>query len=266
MPSARGWGGSRRVQYKNNKIAELMFRIAIWLVEEKRLKVFVEPSVLEEETLRRCRDEVHGSLCNMLNPWYGAASDQDRAAALETPHDCVTPSRSRSNSRPIERIDFVITLGGDGTVLYAVPAPPAPWQRVMRLLTGLATPGMAVARGDGSYVASLFQQAVPPIVAFHLGSLGFLTNFDYSRFQATITNVIESNARLNLRMRLACSIERASSASHPIHCMNELVIDRGTSSYLAHLELHVDDHLVTIVQADGLIVATPTGSTAYSVG
>ena len=114
-------------------------------------------------------------------------------------------------------------------------------------------------------MASLFQRSVPPIVAFHLGSLGFLTNFDFGRFQAHITNVIEGRARLNLRMRLACAIERSNSTSHEVHCLNELVIDRGTSSYLAQLELHVDDALVTLVQADGLIVATPTGSTAYSV-
>ena len=114
-------------------------------------------------------------------------------------------------------------------------------------------------------MASLFQRSVPPIVAFHLGSLGFLTNFDFGHFKSHISAIIESQARLNLRMRLACAIERADGPSHEVHCLNEIVIDRGTSSYLAQLELHVDDTLVTLVQADGLIVATPTGSTAYSV-
>ena len=92
-----------------------------------------------------------------------------------------------------------------------------------------------------------------------------MTNFDFGRFKSHIDMIVEGQARLSLRMRLACAIERNGAPSHEVHCLNEIVIDRGTSSYLAQLELHVDDTLVTLVQADGLIVATPTGSTAYSV-
>lgn len=57
-----------------------------------------------------------------------------------------------------DRIDFIVCLGGDGTLLYA---------------------------------SSLFQQSVPPVMAFHLGSLGFLTPFQFDNFQEQVTNVLE---------------------------------------------------------------------------
>ncbi|KAJ9114667.1 hypothetical protein QFC22_005543 [Naganishia vaughanmartiniae] len=186
--------------------------------------------------------------------------------------------------------DFVVTLGGDGTVLFTS------W---------------------------LFQRIVPPVLPFALGSLGFLTNFDYSNFRKTIDNVVDDGIRVNLRMRFTCVVYRAiapeedkrkgpsrkaikstggdilisrvgrdgwesvesSNAGAPpcrqkkdkeIMCystrpvetfevLNDLVVDRGPSPYVSLLELFGDDHHLTTVQADGLCIATPTGSTAYSL-
>ncbi|KZV82144.1 ATP-NAD kinase [Exidia glandulosa HHB12029] len=182
--------------------------------------------------------------------------------------------------------DFVVTLGGDGTVLFAS------W---------------------------LFQQIVPPLLPFALGSLGFLTNFDFNDHQAVMESAIESGIRVNLRMRFTCTVYRAvapsegkgrkavkkgdtgeilmrniekdgwealeggySTAAHAackdkeIMCyttrpvesfeiLNDLVVDRGPSPYVSLLELFGDEHHMTTVQADGLCVATPTGSTAYSL-
>lgn len=68
-------------------------------------------------------------------------------------------------------------------------------------------------------------------------------------------------------MRLECHIERADGSIGDLehHVLNEVVLDRGASSYLAQLHLYVDGTRVTTVHADGIIIATPTGSTAYSV-
>lgn len=74
-----------------------------------------------------------------------------------------------------DRIDFIVCLGGDGTLLYA---------------------------------SLLFQQSVPPVMAFHLGSLGFLTPFQFDNFQEQVTNVLEGHAALTLRSRLRCIIVR----------------------------------------------------------
>lgn len=64
--------------------------------------------------------------------------------------------------------------------------------------------------GDGTllYASLLFQQSVPPVMAFHLGSLGFLTPFQFNNFQEQVTNVLEGNAALTLRSRLRCIIVR----------------------------------------------------------
>ncbi|KAG0656030.1 NAD(+) kinase [Maudiozyma exigua] len=143
--------------------------------------------------------------------------------------------------------DLCITLGGDGTVLF---------------------------------VSSLFQKHVPPTISFSLGSLGFLTNFDFEDFKTDLPVVLKDKVRTNLRMRLECKVYRRHEPEiDPVtgkkicyvefvsehHILNEITIDRGPSPFLSMLELYGDGSLLTVAQADGLIVATPTGSTAYSL-
>lgn len=144
-----------------------------------------------------------------------------------------------------EKFDLVLTLGGDGTVLYT---------------------------------SHLFQRIVPPILSFSLGSLGFLTNFEFRQFKESLTSIMgDDGMRVNLRMRFTCTVYRASAAEpgtntrhDPIEAeqfevLNEVVIDRGPSPYVSNLELYGDNELLTVVQADGCIFSTPTGSTAYSL-
>ena len=149
-----------------------------------------------------------------------------------------------------EKFDLVLTLGGDGTVLFTS------W---------------------------LFQRIVPPILSFSLGSLGFLTNFPFTSYKPTLDRIMEgSGMRVNMRMRFTCTVYRASrhlsksnlpksdqsselTIDSQFEVLNELVIDRGPSPYVSNLELYGDTHLLTIIQADGCIISTPTGSTAYSL-
>ncbi|KAI7905766.1 ATP-NAD kinase-like domain-containing protein [Cokeromyces recurvatus] len=219
--------------------------------------------------------------------------------------------------------DFIITLGGDGTVLFSS------W---------------------------LFQNYIPPVIPFHLGSLGFLTPFDFDRYKLHLHNAIDRGVRINLRGRLTCTVYRRvlhsdckspeEAKSIPLrnvvrdpvtgkisiggwcqeikkhrqkkkkfgevdgddideeeerwlasqdlsnqqqqpdailigehrqvpcyttipvekyHVINDLVVDRGPSPYVSLLELFGDDKHLTTVQADGLAISTPTGSTAYSL-
>ena len=162
-----------------------------------------------------------------------------------------------------ELFDLVITLGGDGTVLFTS------W---------------------------LFQRIVPPVLSFSLGSLGFLTNFDYAYYKQSLNHIMgDQGMRVNLRMRFTCTVYRSAAASsvatsaagssaslsnmnnygpdpqgakiegetHEV--LNELVIDRGPSSYISSLDLYANDSLLTRISADGIILSTPTGSTAYSL-
>lgn len=135
-------------------------------------------------------------------------------------------------------IDFIISLGGDGTLLYA---------------------------------ASLFQSTCPPIIAYHIGSLGFLTCFTFPDYKQDITGIMKGNGKLILRKRLDCVFMQATEDSNKINgkekshtVLNEIVIDRGTASYLSNLDVYCNDRFITSVQGDGLIISTPTGSTAYA--
>lgn len=147
-------------------------------------------------------------------------------------------------------VDFIICLGGDGVILHA---------------------------------ANLFMKCVPPVISFNMGSLGFLTNHKFEDFEADIHNVIygsedtspcalpgmfSAGVLITLRMRLTCTIHRRGDDDHEktYECLNEIVVDRGSSPYLTNIECYERGRLITRVQADGVIIATPTGSTAYSVG
>ncbi|ROT43179.1 ATP-NAD kinase [Sodiomyces alkalinus F11] len=167
--------------------------------------------------------------------------------------------------------DFVITLGGDGTVLYAS------W---------------------------LFQRIVPPVLSFSLGSLGFLTKFDFTDYQPILSNAFEKGVTVSLRLRFEGAIMRSqkrpssvdaesSSSSQDDENMqrdlveelvgldrddeythkpdgtyvilNEIVVDRGPNPTMSNTEIFGDDEHFTTIQADGVCVSTPTGSTAYNL-
>ncbi|GMH36488.1 hypothetical protein BSKO_04356 [Bryopsis sp. KO-2023] len=146
-------------------------------------------------------------------------------------------------------VDFIVCLGGDGVILHA---------------------------------AHMFRKCMPPVISFHLGSLGFLTNHRFEEFEMDLNNVVYGSAdtsicampgmfsagiMITLRMRLTCTIQRRGSNEEKRHfeCLNEVVVDRGASPYLTNIECYERGRLITRVQADGVILATPTGSTAYSV-
>nr|BCT08364.1 NAD kinase [Flaveria bidentis] len=145
---------------------------------------------------------------------------------------------SQDTSDLHERVDLIACLGGDGVILHA---------------------------------SNLFRGAVPPVVSFNLGSLGFLTSHSFEDYKRDLKRVIHGNNTLEgvyitLRMRLRCEIFRNGKAmpGKVFDVLNELVVDRGSNPYLSKIECYEHDRLITKVQGDGVIVATPTGSTAYS--
>ncbi|KAM0801298.1 NAD+ kinase [Usnea florida] len=151
--------------------------------------------------------------------------------------------------------DFAVTLGGDGTLLYAS------W---------------------------LFQRIVPPVLSFSLGSLGFLTKFDYSGFQETLTSAFKDGVTVSLRLRFEVTVMRSQTKGQhrdlieeligeeaendythkpdgSYEILNDIVVDRGPNPTMSSIEIFGDDEHFTTVQADGICVATPTGSTAYNL-
>lgn len=130
--------------------------------------------------------------------------------------------------------------------------------------------------GDGTilHVSSLFERSdVPPVLSFSMGTLGFLMPFHIDTFSAAFKLVIESRATLLLRMRLRQSthnpdgslIARTNGDSSEIHLMNEVALHRASSPHMTTMDAFVDGRHLTQAISDGLIIATPTGSTAYSL-
>ncbi|ERF75491.1 hypothetical protein EPUS_08305 [Endocarpon pusillum Z07020] len=212
---------------RDNKLVYLTRELAQWLLATPRYGRDVGINVYVDAKLRTSKRfdapgllEKDSRFQDMLKYW--------------TPDLCWTSP---------EKFDLVLTLGGDGTVLFTS------W---------------------------LFQRVVPPILSFALGSLGFLTNFEFDKYKDHLDRIMgDGGMRVNLRMRFTCTVWRvdrspgaergAVEEGEQFEVLNELVIDRGPSPYVSNLELYGDNELLTVVQADGCIFSTPTGSTAYSL-
>jgi len=137
-------------------------------------------------------------------------------------------------ARPQEmaKMSLLIALGGDGTYLRAV-----------RLLKGKAI----------------------PILGINLGSLGFLTPTRAENAVSALEKTLKKQMRLVPRAILKVSLRRKRKIRDSALALNDLVIERGSNSQLINLSLFSEGLLVAEVKADGLIVATPTGSTAYNL-
>lgn len=131
-------------------------------------------------------------------------------------------------------IDLVISLGGDGTTLW---------------------------------ISTLFPDVVPPVFGVTLGSLSYLNQFKKDEMLERLTPILACRPfRVQLRSRLFVAlVDEDDVPKRASHCVNECVIDRGPLSTMASIDVYVNDRLFTNVSADGLILATPTGSTAYSM-
>lgn len=127
------------------------------------------------------------------------------------------------------KIDLVVSIGGDGTLLS---------------------------------VGRLFQGLCPPVVAFNMGTLGFLTPFRPDSWRETLAKVVRGGMPLCNRHRLACRVGKDGAVSV---ATNEVVLDRGPAPHLLKLDCACDGTFFTVAVADGVIVSTPTGSTAYNL-
>jgi NAD+ kinase len=138
-------------------------------------------------------------------------------------------SRQEIGSRPL---NFVIVLGGDGTLLSASRA--------------LAKPGI-------------------PILGINLGSLGFLTEVPVDEMYTTLDAIEEGCCSAEQRSMVHCEIFRAGACVARYDALNDVVVGKSTIARLNHCDVYVDGVFVSTYKADSLVVASPTGSTAYSL-
>jgi NAD+ kinase len=127
---------------------------------------------------------------------------------------------------------------------------------------------LLVAGGDGSLidvVDAVFPTQVP-ILGVNIGSLGFLTAVAETEVEKILPYMATRNLLLSPRLVLETVFHHANGKSHFVPCaLNDIVIARANASRLARIRVEIGDYLVTEYVCDGLIVATPTGSTAYSL-
>jgi len=129
------------------------------------------------------------------------------------------------------KADLIIVLGGDGTLLS---------------------------------VARLTHPFDVPILAVNLGSLGFLTEVSLSDMYGTLEQVLKGESISERRMLLNACLQRNGKTVQDDFALNDVSINKN-SARIVNLEVHVNGQYMTSYRADGLIIATPTGSTAYSL-
>jgi NAD+ kinase len=162
---------------------------------------------------------------------------EERGMQVDTHRDV----RTFSDSHPAEgggfsgpKPDLAVVLGGDGSVLAAV---------------------------------RIFAEEPVPVVGINLGRVGFLAPVEAAQWRAALEDVLAGEAKLEPRMMLEVGVHPRAGGPGPRRAvaLNDLVVSRGSAEGLVTVRLSVEQELVGDYRADGLIFATPSGSTAYSL-
>jgi NAD+ kinase len=130
------------------------------------------------------------------------------------------------------KVELIVVLGGDGTLLS---------------------------------VARIAHEADVPILGVNLGSLGFLTEITLDELYDTLMSVLDNKYDFEQRMLLSANLMRNGECIEDHQVLNDVVINKGALARIVNLKVRVDGQYMTSYRADGLIIATPTGSTAYSL-
>jgi NAD+ kinase len=150
----------------------------------------------------------------------------------EVAYSCGLEMYARKEEELFHFSDFLISLGGDGTLLSV---------------------GRRCAKHN------------VPILGINLGNLGFLTAEDKNYAERAIDQVLQGNYKVEKRMMLEASIFAEPQRLEGILALNDVCITRGFSSKILEFNMFVNDEYVDTLRADGVIICTPTGSTAYNL-
>ncbi len=143
-----------------------------------------------------------------------------------------SPGKSEDYDGLKKKADLIILFGGDGTFLH---------------------------------VAHHFIETNIPLLGINLGNLGFMTEIETHEIEKRLRAVSNGDYYLEKRMLLDANLLRESKKIFSSYALNDIVINREASARLINIQVYINDILMNSYRGDGLIVATPTGSTAYSL-
>jgi NAD+ kinase len=137
-----------------------------------------------------------------------------------------------------------------------------PWRRLAQKSEMIVVLG-----GDGTMLraARFIAQYDVPILGINMGSFGYLTEVNLNEMHAALDLILQGDFVTEKRMMLDVGIRQGRRDVRIGHVLNDVVINRGNFSRMNELEMAVNGEYLTTYKGDGLIVATPTGSTAYSL-
>ena len=120
--------------------------------------------------------------------------------------------------------------------------------------------------GDGTFLSAVrWIGSSTPVLGVKFGEVGFLADTTESSLTQAAEAVLQGKFTTVSRMRLQVTVLRGKTQSARKTILNDVVINRGALARLAHVQTYVDDQFLTEYRSDGLIIATPTGSTAYAL-
>ncbi|MBI5199496.1 MAG: NAD(+)/NADH kinase [Nitrospirae bacterium] len=166
---------------------------------------------------------------NKLNPWL---KEKDRDTFIDIETATSIGERGFQRSEIPSLVDMIIVLGGDGTLLS-----------VVRLVGDLGI----------------------PILGVNLGGLGFITEVPLDELYTTLEMVFNNDYFIEERLMLIAHVRRRGERIAEYNVLNEVVINKGALARIIDLETYINKTYVTTFKADGIILSTPTGSTAYSL-
>ncbi|WP_423792761.1 bifunctional NADP phosphatase/NAD kinase [Methanocaldococcus indicus] len=207
-------------------------------------------SISSKTSLIIANEELHKKLLPIFsNKWaikplsFGFVVREDSKEAINLAKDLINYLKSKNipcyvkeniknlineEKINIKKISHIVAIGGDGTILRAA----------------------RIANGEPI-----------PIISINMGKLGFLAEFDKENAKEAINKVIKGDYEIERRIKLDTIINSKKLPS----ALNEVVIITKNPAKILHFEIYVNDTLVDDLRADGLIISTPTGSTAYSL-
>jgi NAD+ kinase len=166
--------------------------------------------------------------------------------------------------------DVRMATGGGGILEYSTPDHPMGHTRIEQLTPANFDPDIkfAIVLGGDGTVLSAFRQLAPygiPLLTVNTGHMGFLTESYLSHLNEDIEKLIAGEYQIEERSMLAVKVFRSDLLLWEALSLNEMVLHREPLTSMCHFEVKIGNHAPVDVAADGIIISTPTGSTAYAL-